>query len=409
MAYQLPKGNDVRTKATTIFTFVINQLISMKKFLLSVFTAMMAFTALAQQTTITWNYDGVNRKYIQYVPSIYSGNEAVPLVIALHGLGDNVANFQGVGFQEVADTANFIVVYPEALVDQLFTGSTAWNSGAGLAGISLNSNVDDIGFISALIDTVSAHYNIDPNRVYATGFSMGGFMSNRLACELNDRIAAIASVAGTIGGTLSCDPGQAVPACHFHGTADAQVGYGTAGGGAQNNTFGNNVADWIAFWNQNNGCGSVTLEGQFPDLASDNLTVEYVEYAGCTDATRVVHYKVNGAGHTWLFRPNNDIDYTVEIWKFFLGLSPSNLVPASVADNGLRTIGVYPNPATDVLRLENISSSMSSVAVFDVAGQRVQEWNGQLNTIDVSGLKPGFYQLLVATEDGVYQNSFVKE
>jgi polyhydroxybutyrate depolymerase len=388
---------------------VTNQLLNMRKALLFGLMTFSAIATMAQQTTITWNYDGVSRKYIQYVPSIYDGNEAVPLVVALHGLGDNIANFQGVDFQSVADTANFIVVYPEALVDQLFTGATAWNSGAGLAGISLNSTVDDIGFINALIDTVSAHYNIEQNRVYATGFSMGGFMSNRLACELNNRIAAIASVAGTIGGTLTCTPGESIPTCHFHGTSDTQVGYGIAGGGVQDNTFGNNVLDWIAFWNQNNNCGNITLEGQFPNTNNDNYIVDYVEYAGCSDDTRVVHYKVHGADHTWLFKPNHDIDYTLEIWKFFLGLSPDNLVPSGISDNEIREIGVYPNPTTGVLRIENTESKINSIAVFDVAGQLVKEFNGQLNTIDVSEFETGFYTIMVATQDGIYSNSFVKE
>jgi polyhydroxybutyrate depolymerase len=326
----------------------------------------------------------------------------------LHGLGDVVANFQGVGFQAVADTANFIVVYPEALIDPLFTQATAWNSGAGAFGISLNGDIDDVGFINALIDTMSAHYNIDQSRVFATGFSMGGFMSNRLACELNNRIASTASVAGPLGGALDCQPGRAIPVCHFHGTDDTDVGYGVDGGGVQDNTFGTNVSDWIAFWNTNNGCGNVSLEGQFPNSANDGYTVDYVEYSGCTDDSRVVHYKVHGADHVWLFKPENDIDYTTEIWKFFLGLSPSNLVPASVRNNEIKSISVYPNPVANELRIENLNSPIKNISVFNAEGQLVMEPSTSSRTIDVSGLSNGVYQVMVAAEKGLFSSSFIK-
>ena len=199
----------------------------MKQHLLTALALLTGITVHAQQTNQSWQNQDVTRRYIQYVPSVYNADNAVPLIIAMHGLGDNIANFSGVGFQQVADTANFIVVYPQGLkafnpiLASVFgpDSITAWNCDAGAFGLTLAPPVSDVEFINALIDTVSAHYNIDPDRIYATGFSMGGFMTNRLACEL-PRIKAIASVAGTIGGLLTCEPGRSVPACHFHGTAE---------------------------------------------------------------------------------------------------------------------------------------------------------------------------------------------
>jgi polyhydroxybutyrate depolymerase len=385
-----------------------NQIQIMNKTLLLIIAMCFSMVGFSQQL-VSWDYDGNTRKYREYVPSNYDGSSPVPLIIALHGLGDNINNFSGVGFQIVADTAGFITVYPEALVDPL-TQSTAWNSGAGLAGFSLNADVDDVGFINALIDTVSAHYNIDQSRVYATGFSMGGFMSNRLACELNDRIASIASVAGTIGGVLNCNPGNEIPVCHFHGTDDTNVGYGTPEG-TTDNTFGTNVADWISFWTNNNGCGNIVLEGQFPNTFNDGYTIDYLEYGGCTNNNRVVHYKINGADHVWL--PDNqngtDIFYVVEIWKFFLGLSPNNLSGVGILDREMEDIGVYPNPTSDVLRLENLDSKILNVSVFNTMGQKVLETSAISKTLDVSSLKNGVYQLMVATEKGIYSNSFIKE
>lgn len=392
-----------------IRNFAQNLTSIMKNFCITSFLVFITLTSFGQLTTENWDFDGLNRQYRQYVPAVYDGSTSVPLIISLHGLGDNMANFSQVGFHQIADTANVIVVTPQAIVDPIYTQATAWNSGAGVLGISLNGDVDDIGFINAMIDSVSAHYNIDQSRIYATGFSMGGFMSNRLACELNNRIAAIASVAGTVGGTLTCTPGQEVPVCHFHGTGDTQVGYGTAGGGVQNNTWGSNAPDWIAFWNSNNGCTNITLEGQFPNSASDGYSVEYVEYAGCNNTSRVVHYKVNDADHVWLFTPTNDIFYTVEIWKFFLGLSPDNLVPTGITETEISEIGVFPNPASDVLTIENIDSKILNVSVFNTNGQLVKEFSSSTNNLDVSDLIFGVYQIMVATEKGLYSNSFLKQ
>jgi polyhydroxybutyrate depolymerase len=381
----------------------------MKKLLLSLVLIAICATSYSQQTTESWDFDGLNREYIQYVPSVYDGSEAVPLVIVLHGLGDVMSNMAQVGFHQVSDTANFIVITPQALVDPL-SSSTAWNSGAGAFGFTLNADVDDVGFLNAIIDSVSDQYNIDASRIFATGFSMGGFMTNRLACELNDRVASIASVAGTVGSGLTCTPGGDIPVCHFHGTSDGTVGYGISGGGLQDNTFGTNAADWISFWSSNNGCGAITLEGQFPNTANDGYVVDYVEYGGCTNSSRVVHYKVHGADHVWLGQ-SNDVFYTTEIWKFFLGLSPTNLVASElgIGDNEIASIGVYPNPTSDVLRIENTEAKILNVSVFNTTGQLVKEFSGSTNTIDVSELQTGVYQIMVATEKGLYSNSFVKK
>lgn len=388
----------------------------MKKLILSFAAMAIAIVVHAQQSEhIFWDYDGETREYIQYVPAAYDGSEAVPLVVALHGLGDTIENFSGVGFQYVADTANFIVVYPEALefvFQGFFSLGTAWNSGAGMSvpgfgSVFPNETIDDVGFLNALMDTVSAHYNIDQDRIYVTGFSMGGFMTNRLACELNNRVAATASVAGSIGAGLTCTPGQAVRTCHFHGTADTQVGYGTDGGGAQDNTFGMSVNEWIAFWTDNNTCSDITLEGRFPDSADDDMTVDYVEYAGCDNNSRTVHYKVNGADHWWL-GPNNDVFYTVEIWKFFLGLSPDNLTSiVGVEEQGVGTVGLYPNPTTDLLRI-GTTDRILNVSVFNATGQLMREFSSASNTVDVRTLETGVYQVMVATENGLFSNTFVK-
>ncbi|GAB4297617.1 MAG: hypothetical protein Kow0068_21800 [Marinilabiliales bacterium] len=216
------------------------------------------------QTQKTILHDGLTREYIEYVPSIYDGSSPVPLVICLHGLGDNMNNFSNLGFHQIADTANFIVLTPQALEAYVYSYNmgTAWNSGASYAGIVLNENVDDLGFIQALIDTTASLYNIDIHSVFLTGFSMGGFMCNRLACELTDKITAIASVSGTLGNTITATPSHPIPVMHIHGTADGTVPY-------TGNQYGNDAEQLVSFYVLNNGCDMAPDIDSIPDVVND--------------------------------------------------------------------------------------------------------------------------------------------
>ncbi|MEZ5008705.1 MAG: T9SS type A sorting domain-containing protein [Chitinophagales bacterium] len=278
----------------------------MKKLLLLLFL----FPILLQaQTKTTYNvtYDGVQRTFIQYVPSTYNGSVAVPVLFSLHGLGDVASNFSNVGFEQLAEVHNFIVITPQAVNAAGF--GTAWNSGAGIGPLVLNGSIDDVGFISVLLDSTINHYNVDASRVYSTGFSMGSFMSNRLACELNDRIAAVASVAGAIGNAITgtCSPERSVPFCHFHGTADGTVSY-------SNNTFGTNAEETVAFWEDNANCSGLPDSVAIADTKNDGITIKHYIYNNCD--VDVEFYKATGAGHVWLNASQNDISYTQAIWEF---------------------------------------------------------------------------------------------
>ena len=150
----------------------------------------------AQQTiTATIEHDGLEREYILYVPAAYSPDEAVPLVLNFHGYTSNATEQMFYGnFRPLANVHNFLIVHPEGTDDD--SGNAHWNVGWG------GSTVDDVGFTAALLDTLEAAYNINTDRIYSTGMSNGGFMSYQLACAMSDRIAAIASVTG------SMNPGQ---------------------------------------------------------------------------------------------------------------------------------------------------------------------------------------------------------
>src|SRR5208282_2572641 len=163
------------------------------------------------------------RTYLLHLPPVYDGKRLLPLVIVLHGGGGNAPGaVRMTGFSEKADKGGFVVVYPNGS-GRLKTRLLTWNSG-NCCGYALDNNVDDVGFIRALIDELVKTRSIDPKRVYATGMSNGGMMTYRLGCELSDKIAAIAPVAGALS-VENCQPTNPVSVIIFHGTADEHVLY----------------------------------------------------------------------------------------------------------------------------------------------------------------------------------------
>jgi polyhydroxybutyrate depolymerase len=184
------------------------------------FTLVPAVNAIGTVSHGTLTFAGRQRTYRLYVPrNLPSG--AVPLFIGLHGgtgWGDQFARTNHIeGF---AESNGFIVVHPDGIKIANGPGEV-WNGGI-CCGVASREDVDDVGFINALIDQLALSYHIDPNRTYAFGHSNGAIMSYRLACQSADRIAGIGLYAGTLGVT-ACAPSQPVSILHIHGTADANI------------------------------------------------------------------------------------------------------------------------------------------------------------------------------------------
>lgn len=174
--------------------------------------------AYAQIKTGSFEFEGRTRNYMMFLPNNYTGNTNFPLVIYLHSSGWTAQ--QGMNYtllNQVADTSDFIVAYPSAVPN--------WNSGVGDHPASPTPSIDDVGFINALIDTLGNNYSIDLDRVYACGYSNGGFMAYKLACQLGHRIAAIASVGGVLSTSTAdnCNPVRTMPVLQIHGTSDLWV------------------------------------------------------------------------------------------------------------------------------------------------------------------------------------------
>lgn len=317
---------------------------------------------VAQFSNQTMMVGTESRSYRQYLPTGFNAGAepGLPLVIALHGLGDNMTNFSNVGFDNIADTARFLVVYPQGTNNIL--SQSAWNNGT-----LLSSGSDDISFLSMIIDTMYVHYNIDLSKVYFTGFSMGGIMSYHMLCAMPSKVAAVASVSGPMSDAdiTACNPGRSVPIMHMHGTADATVPYDSAALPSLSL-----VPTTLAFWQNNNGCADSSLFN-LPDLVADGITVDTIRFNSC--GAPVIHWRENGADHQWLYKPANDVDATTEIWLFFMDKShpgPSQL------GNELQT-------STDAnIWINNNQLMVSSIvpiqtlAIYDLQGRRLMELEG---------------------------------
>jgi polyhydroxybutyrate depolymerase len=256
---------------------------------------------------------GIEREYVVHVPESYDPSRKTPLVISLHGAGLWGAGQRDIsGWNTVADSAGFIVAYPSGSKP----GLRVWRS------MSPANMQIDVRFISDLIDTLQAHYNIDPGRVFANGLSNGGGMSWALACTTSHRVAAV----GLVGAALFlpfdwCPDTTAVPAVVFHGTDDRQARYRGGTSWVARDPF-QPIPSFVASWARHNGCSPAPLETRVaPDVARK-------AYVNCAQGADVVLYTIEGGGHTWPGGPDvipewfagrttRGIDASRVMWDFF--------------------------------------------------------------------------------------------
>ena len=258
---------------------------------------------------------GLERSFVVHAPATPSAGGRLPVVIVLHGGGSDArAVMAQTGMSELADRAGFLAVYPQGTAR--FGGrQLTWNAGA-CCGYAVDQQVDDVAFLAAVIDQVVRDHQGDPDRIYVTGFSNGGMLAYRAACQLTDRIAAIAPVAGSQ--LVDCQPSTTLPVLILHGTADQQIPYQGGESPARADTHPRRdppVADTTAFWATHNRCSDPTTE-----QASPNTTLQH---HGCPDGVEVGLYTIDGGGHDWPGGRSTrgatpeSIDATPLIWDFF--------------------------------------------------------------------------------------------
>lgn len=261
---------------------------------------------------LSLKFEGKKRCYLLHVPDSYNESVATPLIIALHGGTGSARNIEEqTGLAEFSDEKGFILASPNGL-------KRTWNAGWCCGGAAKNE-VNDVGFINALMDEIIANYNIDEKRIYVTGMSNGAMMSYRVACELGHRVAAIAPVAGTMV-LNSCIFDQSVSVIHFHSRKDQNVPYqGGVGDGISDHY--NSPLDSIA----------EALSDQLfclTDTAYINTyNVEIWRWTNCVDDAEVIYYLTPDGGHSWpggvaprkkADEPSEVIDANELMWDFFL-------------------------------------------------------------------------------------------
>ena len=237
------------------------------------------------------------REYILTVPTGATASHRMPLVIAMHGYGsDAPALKDAFGLDSLADDLGFFVVYPRGLVDP--SGRRFFNATDACCDF-YHLDMDDVSFIDGLIDHLEAQYAIDPTRIYAVGYSNGGFMSFRLACDLAPRIAAIVSLEGAMWNDPShCQPASPVAVLEVHGSADTTINPdGGVGVDGYPGYVYPSVAQTMLDWQRFDSCTSSTTSGTIPGAIDAEATgpVEVERWEGCKAA--VEHWTIPGGTH----------------------------------------------------------------------------------------------------------------
>jgi polyhydroxybutyrate depolymerase len=243
-------------------------------------------------------HQGQQRTYMVYVPRTYKPEIAQAVVFAFHGGGGDMHLQAGdhYGLTQKADSAGFIAVFPNGY--SRFPGGklATWNAG-NCCGLARDNNVDDVGFVRAILKSLPEQVHLDQRRVFATGMSNGGMFSHRLACEMADVFKAVAPVAGT-DGSLQCKPSRPISVLQIHAKNDTHVLFN---GGAGPDSFRDtskvaefvSVPETMARWAQRNQCQStpkrsVTVPGAYCEV-----------YPQCAGGVQVQLCVTETGGHSW--------------------------------------------------------------------------------------------------------------
>lgn len=382
-----------------------------KKFFILVvlFVSILVDTKAGIVVTDSIQISGTYRIYKLFLPSGYPNLVSYPAIINLHArCSDMDEHITYTNMNAVADTAQFIAAYPLGIEDPNDPFNCLdWNDNG-------RHTWDDVAFISALISRLVNNNQVDSNRVFASGFSRGGFMCYTLACELGQKIKGVAVVSGGFSinpliNSLSyyCQSVGSKPVLIIHGTMDQDVNY--AG-------FPNQFApvdSVLAFWENKNTCQQGSTITQLPDYTtSDGCTVTQIKYNNCS----LMHLKIINGGHSWpgsqgnilieIPPKNRDINTSAEIWKFF---KEQFNVTSGTAEQYLSTrISIFPNPATTEINILFPPGENAGIEISNTMGQvNIKEQNK--NKIDISNLTNGLYHVSVKQGNTSYTQKLIKQ
>ena len=356
---------------------------------LIVFIASLSVSHAQGYISQTIQYDGLTREYSIYVPASYDGTTSFPLLFNFHGGNGVISDWQTTAdMRPIADTADFILVYPQARPDPSDGNSLNWLP-------KTPGTFDDVPLISELIDTIASNYQIDQNRIYACGYSLGGDMSFEVGCKLNNRIAAIAPVARTMQANPSsfCAPVHPTGVLTILGTDDITSPYnGIIFGGIE---YYISAAATHSYWATHNNCNATAT------MSTVSPSVERYTWSTASGCDYVEELKVIGGGHDWPGSWGNmTIDANKEIWGFVSRYDINGLIgcaTTSINENNSFVVDyiVYPNPFKSQLTIEIESLKEAEYKVYSVIGKLLLTGvlKDGFNTIDLSSFPQNIYFL----------------
>lgn len=342
-------------------------------------------TIAGTPTTYKGTINNLSREWIFYVPDNLPASP--PLVFFLQGCCSGYSTWPGqTGYNALADTAKIIVCYPAAINTASQLNNRDWDV----------TSDRDLIFILALLDTAVKKFNIDKNRIYATGHSMGAYMSNYLACNYPEKFAAIAPVAGcnlTITNLTSpqsdrtnCKKTRAVPIFHMHGTGDAGISY-------------SNGVRSVQSWVKLDGCPSTAqVTENYKGAAKAKLEV----YGPCEGNAEVAMLSIEGLAHVWLTKSNAGVSATEEGWNFMKKYSLASTGIAGFADaDNLRPHPVSVRYAGQTI-IGHMADNATGLRLFDIKGRSIGAWNDVTGKqiLPVRPLPGGIYLLSVERPNG---------
>lgn len=268
----------------------------------------------------TLTVDGRERTFLLNLPPAYYTGSGFSLVIAMHGGGGSATQFEtSTRLTQKANAENFIVVYPEGVKSTGPLGARTWNAGT-CCDFAVTNNINDVKFITQLIDKLVADYKVNPKKVYATGHSNGGMMSYRLACELSNKIAAIAPNASTMVVTQPCNPARAVPILHMHSILDEHVPYNGGTGNGISGVYAPPLDSVLNVWSSKNACATKA------QVVVNNSSYKFTQWTNCSNNALIHYYLTKDGGHAWPGglpgslngdTPSKAINANDLLWEFF--------------------------------------------------------------------------------------------
>lgn len=394
----------------------------MKKNLTTLFLLIGLCSFAQTEITDSISHQGYIRTFIVHFPPAYNGIEKLPILMALHGggSGDGSTVRDRSHFDEVGDTANYITVFPNGYNNQ-------WADGRYVTSPD-SLGIDDVSFLSTLLDTLANRYAVDTCKAYITGASNGGIMVQRFACEMPYKFTAYSSVISSMTDSMYqvCNPTIPVSILLMAGTADNFVPY--VGGNLGPLTDGGTVIgvdSTINFWVNHNTClQNIPDSLVFPNIdTTDGSTAISYTYNNCADSSEIVLYKVIGAGHTMpsmeldsMINPvpllgyiNFDIDEAIEIWKFFKTHSKCSEISNIDVQNSFSKLTIFPNPCADYFEIKtNDLEKNLQVSIYNTLGKLIITRENE-TTIDISKLSKGIYFVKINNGANVISKKIIKQ